>query len=241
MNDRQKIIRVGLTGDYPPFSFYDSAAKKYVGFDVAMSAALAAHTGSTIEFIHTTWPDLENDLQANLFDIAMGGISITAQRAKKFLFSLPIIADGKTPLIHRKNSARFKNLADIDIAGVKVIANPGGTNEQFVRTYIHQATVIIHADMEAIFKKLESGAADVMFTDRLEALYRQAAYSALYAVNTAVALTSTQLAYMFGAQGAALKKTVDEWLRCMHATGKTRELFQQFFPFCLPNLLIPPQ
>src|ERR1700712_2421111 len=69
-------LRVGLTGDYRPFSIKD-AAGKFEGLDVDMAESLAKALGVKLELVPTAWPSLMGDLQAKKFDIGMGGISVT--------------------------------------------------------------------------------------------------------------------------------------------------------------------
>ena len=72
-------LRVGLTEDYRPFSFAD-ASDEVEGIDVDMAMSLAQSLGVRLEIVKTSWPTLKSDLEANSFDIAMGGITITLDR-----------------------------------------------------------------------------------------------------------------------------------------------------------------
>jgi len=85
--------RVGMTGDYLPFTSLDKATSKFRGFDVDMAEALGDALGVKVEYVPTAWPQLMKDFEADNFDIAMGGVSITLDRQKKGFFSAPIIHD----------------------------------------------------------------------------------------------------------------------------------------------------
>src|ERR1700710_243068 len=74
-------LRIGLTGDYRPFSIKD-AASKFEGLDVDMAESLAKSMGVKLEIVPTAWPTLMADLHASKYDIGMGGISVTLERAK---------------------------------------------------------------------------------------------------------------------------------------------------------------
>src|ERR1700733_8921754 len=90
-------LRVGLTEDYRPFSFAD-ASGKVEGIEVDLAMSLAQTLGVKLEIVKTSWSTLESDLEANSFDIAMGGITITVDRQKVGLFSSPVFSSGKTPI-----------------------------------------------------------------------------------------------------------------------------------------------
>ena len=166
-------LRVGTTGDYRPFTALDKASGEYSGFDIDLARSLGAALGVRIEFVTTSWPNLARDFDAGAFDIAMGGVSVTLERAKKGFFSEPYMREGKTPIARCDDAAKYQTLADIDQPQVKVIANPGGTNERFDRAHLHAAQIVVYPDNLTIFDQLAKGAADVMITDSSETRYQQ--------------------------------------------------------------------
>jgi len=119
------VLRVGATGDYPPFAVR-GADGAYSGLDVDAAQALGAALGVKVEFVPTRWADLTHDLAAGAFDIAMGGVSVTLERQKTAFFSAPYLRDGKTPIARCADKDRFADLAAIDRPEVTVIVNPGG-------------------------------------------------------------------------------------------------------------------
>ena len=80
---KRGTLRVGMTGDYLPFTYFDKATSKFRGFDVDMAESLGKALGVRVEYVQTSWPKLTKDFEADDFDIAMGGISITLERQKK--------------------------------------------------------------------------------------------------------------------------------------------------------------
>jgi cyclohexadienyl dehydratase len=161
------VLRVGVTGDYPPFSVESGGALS--GADIDLARRLADHFHAQAVFIRTSWPSLLHDLHENDFDIAMGGISVTPERQSQADFSLPYASGGKTILARCAEASRFQDLAHVDHRGVRVIVNPGGTNEQYVREHLHEAQIRVYGDNRAIFDELRAGRADVMITDDTEA------------------------------------------------------------------------
>src|SRR5690606_23971153 len=73
-----KILRIGMTGDYAPFTLERDG--NLSGADVQMAESLAKALGAQPQFVHTSWSNLMRDYQAGRFDIALGGISITPER-----------------------------------------------------------------------------------------------------------------------------------------------------------------
>jgi len=161
------VLRIGTTGDYAPFSFADATGLR--GADIELARALARYLGVEAVFVRTSWSNLAADLRAGRFDVALGGISATPERAAAATLSIPYASGGKTILARCSDAARFADLARVDQAGVRVIVNPGGTNEQFAREHLHHAAIAVHRDNPTIFAELVAGRADVMITDDTEA------------------------------------------------------------------------
>src|SRR6266550_2991559 len=151
---KRGTLRVGMTGDYLPFTYFDKETSKFRGFDVDMAESLGKALGVKVDYVQTAWPQLMKDFEADHFDIAMGGVSITLDRQKKGLFSLPITREGKTPIARCADQGKYETIADIDKAGTRVIVNPGGTNERFARANVKSAEIKIWNDNVTIFEEI---------------------------------------------------------------------------------------
>jgi cyclohexadienyl dehydratase len=160
------VLRIGMTGDYAPFSVEEGSSLR--GADVELALALAESLHAQPRFVRTSWPTLMEDYVAGHFDVAASGVSVTPQRAARAKFSIPYHHGGKTPIVRCGTQASFDTVQEIDRPGVRVIVNPGGTNEQFVREHLAAAQRIVHADNRTIFAELAAGRADVMVTDDVE-------------------------------------------------------------------------
>src|SRR5260221_8789354 len=124
------MLSVGTTGDYTPFSLLQ-ADGTYEGADIDMAHELAGLLGAQVRFVPTVWVELLDDLLADRFDIAMGGVTVNQPRAEKAFFSVPTFVDGKRPLVRREFAGRFTSIAAIDEAGVRGIGNPGLPRKPF--------------------------------------------------------------------------------------------------------------
>jgi cyclohexadienyl dehydratase len=211
------VLRVGTTGDYTPFSLLQPDGS-YQGADIDMAHDLAATIGVQLQFVPSVWIDLLDDFLEDRFDIAMGGVTVTAARAERAIFSVPTFVDGKRPLARVADRERFTSIAAIDQPGVRVIANPGSANEAFARANFKRAEVTIHHDNASVFAEIVAGRADVMVTDGLEADHQAQLHPELCAVPVEAPFTRLEKAYMF-ARDPVLKAFVDRWLAAAFASG----------------------
>ena len=107
---KRGTLRVGMTGDYLPFTYLDKSTSKFRGFDVDMAEALGNALGVKVEYVQTAWPRLMQDFDADKFDIAMGGISITPDRQRHGISSTPVMRDGKTPIARCADKGKYETL-----------------------------------------------------------------------------------------------------------------------------------
>ena len=165
------VLKVGTTGDYKPLSYLDPETGTYVGFDIDLAEDLAAALGVGIEFVKTSWPTLMDDTLAGKFDLAICGITITDARKEQALMSVGYLDNGKTILCRAEDARKYASLETINRSEVRVMENPGGTNEQFARENLPDATLMIHEINQVIPGLIASGEADVMITEVMEAGY----------------------------------------------------------------------
>jgi len=223
--EKDKTLRVGVTLDYEPFSYQDNKGNR-VGIDIELTKALAEELGYRIVWVKTSWPTLMADAEDNLFDIALSGISITAQRQRRMMFSVPYHTGGKTAIGRCSSVDELSTLALIDRAETRIIVNPGGTNERFVRSALTNASIRIHPDNRTIFNELVSGTADVMFTDSIEAQLQATKHPSL-CVLLQQPLTFQQKGILLQPD-PKLKKRIDRWLLAYINSKAFRSLFQQY-------------
>ena len=212
------VLRVGTTGDYKPFSYRVGTGNTFIGLDIALAADLAKSLGVQLQLVPTTWTTMMADFTDGRFDVAMGGVSVSLERQKKAYFSTAYLRDGKTPIARCEDVAKYQTLAEIDQPDVRLIVNPGGTNERFVRANAPRAKLIVHADNVTIFDRIAAGDADVMITDAIEARLQQRLHPKLCAVHPDAPFDFSEKAVLLP-RDDVLKAYVDQWLHQFVASG----------------------
>lgn len=157
-------LRFGLTADYPPFALHD-AAGRLTGADVEAARRLAATLGRDAEFVETTWTTLSADFRAGRFDILIGGITVTPERAALGTYSRILMRDGKRPLVRCGDERRFTTPASFDRPDVRVMINRGPSMPELAQQLFPRATLITNRDDDLLIPYLLERRVDVWVTD----------------------------------------------------------------------------
>ena len=221
---------VGTTGDYRPLSFCEPETGVYWGFGIEMAQKIASDLGVGVAFVKTSWPTLSADVLAEPqnFDLAIGGITITAARQETMLMSEGYLANGKTILCRASEADRFHALADIDKPEVVVMVNPGGLNEKFAKENLTHATILVHPKNEEIPTLVAEGKADVMITEITEAPYYVQADTRLAAPLLATPFTHGEIGVLMRKGQEDLLQRVNSTIRRMKSDGSLRRLHEKY-------------
>ena len=234
------VLRVGVTGDYPPFAMRclgaDHASSPadhagVVGSDIDEAAALARSLDARLELVTTTWSELEDALLAASFDVGVGGISDTLQRRRAAAFSLPYLADdGKvlvarcgSPLLALDSWAALR--AAPSLLGALAV-NPGGTNEQSIRAELPLARVVLVEANGEQFGLVARGQADATVTDRVEAQLREGGLC------HGPLLQPGRKAYMLPRDDLVWARYVDGWLQGRLESGAANASLRRWLGLC---------
>lgn len=223
------VLLAGTTGDYHPLTVLEPDGS-HTGFGIEVAEAIAKDLGVEIRFIPTSWPTLTADVleEPQKFDLAIGGISITDKRLETMLMSEGYLANGKTILCRRADASRFKSLEDIDRPEVKVMVNPGGTNELLAKEKLTHATIVVHQSNLEIPRLIAEGEADIMITEITEAPY----YTS---IDDRLAAPLIDQPFTHGFIGVLMRKGQDDLLKAvnkvieqMKTDGSLKKLHEKY-------------
>ena len=203
-----KVIRVGTPGDYRPFAIKTDTG--FSGHDIDLIETMAKELGVKVEYVQTSWPNLMKDLQSNQFDVAVGGITRNVNRMR-VVDMLPGYAPfGKVALVRTADKAKFTTAESLNQPSVRVIKNPGGTNETYVLANLKAAQVATHDKNAEIPALIAEGKGDVMITETYEALHYAKADPRLHAAFIDAPLTpKNTLGFMLPTDDADYVRVMD--------------------------------
>ena len=83
------VLRVSTDPAYPPQSSYDEATGEWQGFDIDVATEIATRMGVTTQWETPSWDVITAGNWNNRWDISVGSMSITEERAQVLDFSSP--------------------------------------------------------------------------------------------------------------------------------------------------------
>jgi cyclohexadienyl dehydratase len=215
---RGEALRVGTSGDYPPFSVEAPEAPDGLdGFDLALLRRFAAERGHTLRFVRFRWPDVSRAFVAGEFDLAAGGITVRPERAAIGAFTRPIVLTGAVALV--RDPARFPSSGAL--AGARIAVNAGGHLERVARALFPAARIVAVPDNGEPPRLLAAGEVDAALTDAAEApIWRRAVPGAAQLGP----FTRDAKAFWVRLERAALASDLDAWLAAREADGSLARL-----------------
>ena len=96
---------------YPPFEYMEK--DQMIGFDVDIGNEIAKDLGLKAKWIGLEWAGVLGSLESGKCDVAMAGVTITAERkAKGYVFSRPYLLSGQE-IVRRKGDTRINGPKDL--------------------------------------------------------------------------------------------------------------------------------
>ncbi|WP_240772493.1 transporter substrate-binding domain-containing protein [Nocardia sp. CS682] len=233
--EQGNALRVCTPGDYPPYSIAEGAGE-YRGVDIELARGFADLLRRPIQFVPVTWATLKTDFAERHCDIAVGGISDQPARRAFADFSITYGTDGKTPITRRASGADFSTIEQINRPEVRVIANRGGTNEEFARKNFPDAQLTLWPENLTIFDEVEQGRADVFVTDAVEGRYRVRQHPGLQVLHPDKPFDSFGKVLLIRKDDPVLSTLLNGYLTTQLATGTVDRLFGQWIG---PDATVP--
>jgi len=217
-------VRVGMSGDYPPFAYRD-AKGCLQGYDVAMAKAWSVDKGRILEVVPFTWPDLTSDLADERFALAMSGITVRGDRLIQAPMSRAVATADAIVVVSHQRAVPM-----LDTPGLRVAVNRGGHLERVARAHLPGVALILVDENRTLPDLLARGLVDAVVTDTLEIR------SFHPAPRVARVLQSDRKAYWLGAGEARLLESIDTWLAAQEASGQLAERRRRYIPDTGPRL-----
>lgn len=157
-------LKVGVSNDMAPFSYYDSEQDKIIGFDIDLLDKISQYLGFEYEVYPLTMKQIEQKIKNKQIDAAIAGISITDERQREYAFTdtyyetyLQIVVNKDTQVTDRK-----------DIKNMKIGVVEDTSSAEYANDYMAEDNKIkTYKNATKLFEQLEKGKIDATIYDAL--------------------------------------------------------------------------
>ncbi|WP_044528058.1 transporter substrate-binding domain-containing protein [Herbaspirillum sp. B65] len=230
-----KKLRVAIDLAVPPYSMKDDKLK-LIGSDVETAQLMAKDFGLELEVVPTTLTNRVPFLQTNKADVVISAFSITPERAKVIDFSVPY-----APILVVVGAPRsMKITSPADLAGKKVIATRGTTNDQELTKIAPASTTITRFDDDATsMTAMVSGQADIWVTSPM-LLKVVNEKNPTRDIENKLTLKANLLAVGLRKGEPRLKEKIDGWIRAKLGNGQLNAIYKKYHHAELPPEILNP-
>ena len=223
------VLRVGYNPGIMPFSYFNNK-NELVGYDVANMYALADTLGVKLVFVPFTWPHLLDDLLANKFDIAIGGIYVSGDRLRKVSFSTPYIKSPLAFLISPKDHDQFVNATQIrSIPNLRIgLFNDPVLKPLIQRNFPNAKLVIFPNFNQYIGKAFAENQIDAAIWTHIQAQNWALGHPPYTAITPKQISTPLLMAYMVNKNSPEFLSYLNYWLRLKQADGFSKKIYSQW-------------
>ncbi|MCK4997729.1 transporter substrate-binding domain-containing protein [Candidatus Pacearchaeota archaeon] len=160
-NLKKENLKVGVGGEFPPFSYYDEN-NKLTGLDIELIKEIAKRMEMNVEFIAIPWVEIFDEVKDKNVDIIIDAITITPERSQEMLFSDSYFLTGQS-LVIKENNIEINSAKDLE--NKKVGTQVGSTGMERVMGYAKNIQFITYDNAFDSIEPLKRGTIDAIVVD----------------------------------------------------------------------------
>lgn len=217
----------GTDPTYAPFEYTD-ANNKPTGFDVELMEAIAAKMGKTSNLTSGAFDGLLLALEGKKFDAVCAAMTITPDREKEVLFSIPYY---RADMGIMYNPAKLTVTKPEDLEG-KTVGVQTGTTGEIDAKLISGVKVQSYPDIQLATQDLENGKVDAVVNDFPVCTAYASSHPNLKVIDT-TSIAGQDLTQRYGIavrkDDTQLKSEIDAALLKVVADGTYAALYKKYF------------
>lgn len=218
------VLVVGSDIPFGLMEFYDQDNNP-AGIDIDIVREIANRLGLELDVRKYGWDDLFGAVKSGEIDLAISSITITPERQREMLFSIPYFNGGQVILVKSDNQA-VKGV--IDLLGKKIGVQQDTTGYDEARKYTSDDLIYAYLNFEgvnggtAIINDLNKGLFSIIIVDYIQALDMITKYSGLKIVGVPFTKEEYGIATKLG--NDSLMKKINSTLNDMLEDGTIKKI-----------------
>lgn len=224
----EKVLRVGVTPNYPPVIFRER--DEIIGLEADFARMLASDLGKTLRFVNLPWTGQVAALGDGRTDIIMSGMSMTPERSAVVIFCEPYLEVGQLIMFRGRDLYTFQYPRVIYLIETRIGVEKGTTGDMLVQQRCRRAKRVEFSSAEKAVDALIRKKVDVVVHDA-PALWRLAAlHEGEGIVVNSAPLTQEYLAWAVALGSEELLRDANDALRRWKEDGRFLETVGRWLP-----------
>lgn len=164
-------LKVGTSGLFAPFSYYDADGKTLIGYDIDLLTELQEILGFEIEegIQAMDYSALTTSIAEGKLDIGAAALCATDERKQVMDFSAIYCDSGQVVMVNTEDD---KGIASVDdLAGKTIAVEKGTASHTYATKNLPDTTLEVHDTITTAYESLEQGKVDAVIQDGPGAYY----------------------------------------------------------------------
>ncbi len=225
--DKTSSLVLGFDAEFPPYGYFDSTSKKYVGFDIELAQKVCDNLGYELKLNPIEWDAKDALLDSGTIDFIWNGFTYEG-RENDYTWSDKYISSSIVILTADTNIKTVADLANKDVAVQK------GSSGETAINKIEKAelkdsfkSITTEADYNTAYNKLKAGSYDAIIIDYAVAKKYQKSDSSLIILDEAVTSENYAIGFKKG-NNELCKKINDELNKVSKDTAFIQSLCDKY-------------
>ena len=222
----EPTLTVATDPSFVPFESMDIKTHKMVGFDMDIIRHIGKEAGFKVKLRTMNFNGIIPALQAHSVAIAIAGITITKQRAKKIDYSIPYYDSGLRIMV-RSNNHDITKLSDLE--GKRISTKIGSTSYDYLHKNVpHAKAIVPYPGTDQMYMAVMSGNVDAALYDAPNVLYfvKTKGHGRVKAVGPLYEGQQYGIAFPKGSKWVA---PVNKALKTMYKNGSYTKIYKKWF------------
>lgn len=158
-------LKVGTSGLFGPFTYYDKDGKTLIGYDLDLIENLQKILGFEIDgdIQAMSYSALTASVGQGKLDMAAAALCVTDERKKQMDFSDTYCDSGQKVMVNKENNSGIQSVEDLK--GKKVAVEKGTASHAYAEKNLSDAELEVHDTITTAFASLEQGKVDAVLQD----------------------------------------------------------------------------
>jgi ABC-type amino acid transport substrate-binding protein len=227
---KRGTLIMGTSGGFPPFEVVNTTTQKLEGLDIDLAQKIANQLGVSLDVRNMDFTALIGAVKTGQIDMAIAGMTITADRNASVTFSNPYFTADQAIVV---KSDRTDINSPSDLAGKKISVNQGTTGDMWVADNLVATGIVAAGDVHKF--GYASDALLDLFAGRVDALVIDSPVAAAYVATHAgikvvyTIVTNEYYGIAMNKNSVELVSFVNDLLVQMEASGEMQQLVSKWF------------